>query len=177
MFNTVIIVGHLTKDVEMKYSKSGSAIASSGIASSRKWKSKAGEQKEEVMFVDITFFGRSAEVANQYLRKGSKVLIEGRLTYQTWTAQDGGKRSKHIVTVETMQMLDSKADSQGGNNQKPQRPQQGYNSQQQGYTPPPQQGYTPPPQQGYNNSQQQGYVPPQPPQNPEVDLDDDEIPF
>ncbi len=64
------------------------------------------------MFLDFNIFGRSAEVANQYLRKGSKVLLEGRLVFEQWTAQDGTNRSKHALRVDTMKMLDSKADSQ-----------------------------------------------------------------
>ena len=108
MYNKVILVGNLTREIEMKYSQGGMAIAKTAIATSRKFKSNTGEQKEEVCFVDITFFGRSAEVANQYLRKGSKILVEGRLVFEQWTDQNGQKRSKHGVTVDVMQMLDSK---------------------------------------------------------------------
>jgi len=112
MYNKVIVAGNLTRDIEIKYTQSGSAIGSTGIASTRKFKSATGEQKEEVLFVDITFFGRTAEIANQYLRKGSKVLVDGRLKLDQWTAQDGSKRSRHSVTVENLQMLGSKDDSQ-----------------------------------------------------------------
>jgi len=112
MYNKVVLVGNLTRDVEIRYSQSGSAIGNVGIATSRKFKTQTGEQKEEVLFVDLTFFGRTAEIANQYLRKGSKVLVDGRLVFQQWTAQDGTKRSKHAITVENLQMLDTKADSQ-----------------------------------------------------------------
>lgn len=109
MYNKIILVGNLTRDIEMRFTQGGMAIAKTAIATSRKFKSNNGEQKEEVCFVDITFFGRSAEVSNQYLRKGSKILVEGRLTFEQWTDQNGQKRSKHTVTVEAMQMLDSKA--------------------------------------------------------------------
>ena len=108
MFNKIILVGNLTRDIEIRYTQGGMTIAKTAIATSRKFKSNTGEQKEEVCFVDITFFGRSAEVANQYLRKGSKVLVEGRLQFEQWSDQNGQKRSKHGVIVETMQMLDSK---------------------------------------------------------------------
>jgi len=84
MYNKVVLVGNLTRDVEIRYSQSGSAIGNVGIATSRKWKSQTGEQKEEVMFIDLTFFGRTAEIANQYLRKGSKVLVDGRLVFQQY---------------------------------------------------------------------------------------------
>ena len=110
MYNKIIIAGNLTRDIEIRYTQSGSAIGNTGIATTRKFKAQDGSQKEETLFVDVTFFGRSAELANQYLRKGSKVLLDGRLKLDQWTAQDGSKRSKHSVTVENMQFLDSKSD-------------------------------------------------------------------
>jgi len=113
MFNKIILVGNLTRDIELRYSQGGMGIAKTAIATSRKFTTN-GEKKEEVCFVDITFFGRSAEVANQYLRKGSKILVEGRLNFEQWVDQNGQKRSKHSVVVETMQMLDSKNDNQSG---------------------------------------------------------------
>jgi single-strand DNA-binding protein len=88
MYNKIILVGNLTRDIEMKYSQGGIAISKTAIATSRKFKSNTGEQKEEVCFVDITFFGRSAEVSHQYLRKGSKILVEGRLVFDQWTDQN-----------------------------------------------------------------------------------------
>lgn len=108
MFNKVVLLGNLTRDIELRYAASNTAIAKTAIATSRKFSSN-GEKKEETCFVDITFFGRSAEVANQYLRKGSKVLIEGRLVFEQWTSPDGQKHSKHSVVVESMQMVDSKS--------------------------------------------------------------------
>jgi len=198
MYNKVVLVGNLTRDVEIRYSQSGSAIGNVGIATSRKWKSQTGEQKEEVMFIDLTFFGRTAEIANQYLRKGSKVLVDGRLVFQQWTAQDGSKRSKHAITVENLQMLDSKADSQNPNNRNgygEQPSQNNYGGQQQqpqnsygndnNYGQPAQQ------QQSYGQPQQSAYGQPQAPSSqpsysapqqqqpsvPEIDIDDDEIPF
>lgn len=114
MYNKIILVGNLTRDIELK-NVNGLVIGSVGLATSHKYKTQSGEQKDEVMFIDVTFFGRTAEIAHQYLRKGSKVLVEGRLTFQQWTAQDGSKRSKHSVTVEAMKMLDSKSDSSNNN--------------------------------------------------------------
>ena len=110
MYNKVVLVGNLTRDIELRYAQSGTGIAKTAIATSRKFNSN-GEKKEEVCFIDITFFGRSAEVANQYLRRGSKILVEGRIQFEQWVDQNGGERSKHSVIVETMQMLDSRADS------------------------------------------------------------------
>ncbi len=159
MFNSITLAGNLTRDIEIRYSQGGSAISNTAIATSRKYKTQAGEQKEEVLFVDLVFFGRSAEVANQYLRKGSKILVQGRLKLEQWQAQDGSKRSKHVVTVEVMQMLDSKP--QDGQQQQGQ--QQGQQPQQQQQQQQPQQGHatgggmnnpSPQQQQGYN--QQQG---------------------
>ena len=170
MYNKVVLVGNLTRDVEVRYSQGGSAIGKVGIATSRKFKSQMGDMKEEVMFIDLTFFGRTAEIANQYLRKGSKVLVDGRLVLEQWTAQDGSKRSKHSVTVENLQMLDSRTDSQNPNNS--------------GYSGNTQSSYdngkhnNPPQQQNYN-SPQPSQAPQQPsqPSVPEIDIDEDEIPF
>ena len=97
MFSKTILLGNLTRDIELRYLPSGSAVGKSAIATSYKYKTQSGEQKDEVWFLDITFFGRSAEIANQYLKKGSKVLVEGRLTFEQWTAQDGSARSRHSI--------------------------------------------------------------------------------
>jgi len=179
MYNKVVLVGNLTRDVEIRYSQSGSAVGNVGIATSRKWKTQTGEQKDEVMFIDLTFFGRTAEIANQYLRKGSKVLVDGRLQFQQWTAQDGSKRSKHAITVENLQMLDSKADAQNPNNNNgygEQASQNNYGGGQQQQQPTQQSSYGQP-----QASQQPAYQQPQQqqaqPSVPEIDIDDDEIPF
>lgn len=111
MYNKVILVGNLTRDIEMKFSQASLAIASAAIATSRKF-TVNGEKRDEVCFVDITFFGRSAEIANQYLSKGSKILVEGRLVFDQWSDQNGQKRSKHSVTVDVMQMLSTKGSSE-----------------------------------------------------------------
>ena len=109
--NKVIILGNLTRDVEIRYTAGGSAIGNFGLATTRKFKSATGESKEEVLFIDATAFGRTAEIANQYLSKGSKVLVEGRIKLEQWTAQDGTKRSKHLIVIENLQFLDSKQDA------------------------------------------------------------------
>lgn len=188
MFNKVILVGNLTRDIELRYSQNGMAIAKTAIATSRKFTTN-GEKKEEVMFIDITFFARSAEIANQYLRKGSKILVEGRLNFDQWVDQNGGKRSKHTVTVENMQMLDSKADSaaMGGNAGNAGMDQGGYGMQQQGgygqpqptpsYDAPQQQQQPYNQQQSYNQQQQQAPQQKMPAEMPVIDIDEDEIPF
>ncbi|EAI5490281.1 single-stranded DNA-binding protein [Campylobacter coli] len=116
MFNKVVLVGNLTRDIEMRYAQSGSAIGASAIAVTRRFTTN-GEKREETCFIDISFYGRTAEVANQYLTKGSKVLIEGRLRFEQWNDQNGQNRSKHSIQVENMEMLggNSNAPQQGGN--------------------------------------------------------------
>ncbi len=104
--NVVIIAGNLTRDVEVKYAKSGSAFANTTVANNERVK-KGDEWVEKTGFYDVTFFGKTAEVAGQYLHKGSKVLIEGKLDYQQWET-DGQKRSKACIIANKMQMLDSK---------------------------------------------------------------------
>jgi len=170
MYNKVILVGNLTRDIELRYSQNGSAIAKTAIATSRKF-TVNGEKKEETCFVDITFFGRSGEVANQYLRKGSKILVEGRLSFEQWVDQTNGqKRSKPSVIVETMQMLDSRGEggSQGGYNEESDAGSN-YGG---GYDAPAQKAYTPPP--SYSKP-----APARMPENnlPEIDINEDEIPF
>ncbi len=108
MYNKVVLIGNLTRDIDLRHLQSGLAVAKTAIATSRKFKGQNGEQKEETVFIDISFFGRSAEVAQQYLHKGSKILVEGRLVFDQWVDQNGQKRSKHSVAVEIMQMLDTK---------------------------------------------------------------------
>lgn len=111
MFNKVILVGNLTRDVELRYLPNQSALAKLGLATNRRYKKQDGSQGEEVCFIDVNLFGRTAEIANQYLKKGSSVLIEGRLVLDTWMDNNGQKKSKHSITAESMQML-------GGNNAK-----------------------------------------------------------
>jgi len=188
MFNKTILVGNLTRDIELRYAQSGSAIANTAIATTRKF-TQNGEKKEEVCFMDITFFGRSAEIANQYLRKGSKILVEGRIKFDTWVAQDGSKRSKHSVIVETMQMLDSKpADGQSNShtnhNVNNQQQAQAYQAPQQGADNYSYGGRNHNAQQQPNNvpteyQDRNGNTTQRPPSNqiPEIDVDEEEIPF
>lgn len=107
-FNKVILAGNLTRDPELRYTPKGTAIARLGLAINRKWKSETGEMKEDVTFVDVDAFGKTAEVIGQYLKKGRPILIEGRLRYETWEdKQSGQKKSKLGVVMETFQFLDS----------------------------------------------------------------------
>ena len=127
MYNRVILVGHLTRDVELKYTPNGTAIGQFGIATNRNYKdTSTGENKQEVMFIDVKVFGKSAEIANQYLHKGSKTLVEGRLAFDQWVSQSGQKMSKHTVIAEKIQFMDSKNQNNVNTptTQQRQRPQQ-----------------------------------------------------
>ena len=104
-FNKVILLGNLTRDVEIRHTQSGQALAKFGMAVNRKW-SQNGEQKESTCFVDLTAWGRQAEVLSQYVKKGSQLFVEGRLEYSTWESE-GGKRSKLEVVVENFQFVGS----------------------------------------------------------------------
>ena len=105
-FNKVILVGNLTRDPELRYTPKGTAVAKIGLAVNRVWTTETGEKKEEVTFVDVDMFGRTAENVAQYMRKGSPILIEGRLRMDTWDdKQTGQKRSKLVVVAEGFQFL------------------------------------------------------------------------
>ena len=111
-FNRVILVGNLTRDPELRYLASGTAVTDVGLAVNDRRKDANGQWIEETTFVDVTLWARTAEVASEYLTKGSPVLIEGRLKLDSWETQDGQKRSKLKVVGERMQMLGTKG--QGG---------------------------------------------------------------
>lgn len=123
-FNRVILVGNLTRDIELKYTQGGTAVTEIGLAVNDRRKDQSGEWIEETTFVDVTLWGRTAEVASEYLSKGSPLLIEGRLKYDTWET-DGQKRSKLRVVGERMQMLGGRSGGGGGGG----RPQQSEYSQ------------------------------------------------
>lgn len=107
-FNRVILVGNLTRDIQLKHLPSGTAVSEFGVAINDRHKNASGEWVDDVCFVDITLFGRTAEVASEYLQKGSPVLIEGRLKYDTWE-KEGKKFSKLRVIGDRMQMLGAKS--------------------------------------------------------------------
>ncbi|MFC1738524.1 single-stranded DNA-binding protein [Planctomycetota bacterium] len=104
-FNKVLLMGNLTRDPQLSYLPSQTAVVEFGLATNRKWTGQDGTAREETCFVDCRAFGKMAENINKYLNKGRPVFIEGRLTFDTWTAQDGTKRSKHRVTIQNFQFL------------------------------------------------------------------------
>lgn len=147
--NKVIIVGNLGKDPEVKYMPNGNAVANFTVATSESWKDQQGVQQERTEWHNIVMYRRLAEIAGEYLKKGSKVYLEGKLQTSKWQDQQTGQdRYKTEINASEMQMLDSKG--QGAQQAAPQQQPQ-YAPQQQA---PQQQG-------GYNNQPQQGYAPQQ----------------
>ena len=104
-FNKVLLLGNLTRDPRLSYTPSQVAVADFGVATNRRWPGQDGSQKEETCFVDYRAFGRTAENISKFFKKGKPIFLEGRLSLDSWTAQDGSKRSKHRITVETFQFL------------------------------------------------------------------------
>lgn len=112
--NKVILIGNLTRDPEVKYTPKGSAVADIGIAINRYYTADNGEKREETTFVDVTLWGKTAELAGEYLKKGRSVYVEGRLQLDSWEDKTSGqKRSKLRVVGDTIQFLDRKAASGG----------------------------------------------------------------
>ena len=166
--NKVILVGNLGNDPEIRYMPNGGAVASITIATSESWRDKqTGEQREKTEWHRVSLFGKLAEVAGEYLRKGSQVYIEGQLQTRKWQDQQGQDRYATEVVVQgfngVMQMLGGKAQGQGGQQQAPAQQQQGGRGQ------PQQPAQQRQPQQQQRTQQQQYNDPP-------MDFDDD-IPF
>ena len=106
-YNRVILMGHLTRDPEMRYTPNNTAVCNIGLAVNRKWKNQqTGEQQEEVTFVDCTAFGRTGEVVHEYMAKGRPLFVEGRLKLDQWQDKDGNNRSKLKVIAESIQFID-----------------------------------------------------------------------
>ncbi|HEV2296143.1 MAG TPA: single-stranded DNA-binding protein [Tepidisphaeraceae bacterium] len=114
-FNKVLLMGNLTRDPQLKYLPSQTPVVEFGVACNRKFRTANGEDKEEVTFVDVTSFGKQAEVINQYFQKGKPIFIEGRLKYDSWEdKQGGGKRHKLTVVVENFQFVGGRDGGGGG---------------------------------------------------------------
>lgn len=118
MYQKLIIVGHLGRDPEMRFTPSGQAVTNFNVATSRKWTNDNGQQQEETIWFRVSAWGKRAEVCNQYLSKGSKVMIEGRLTADrqtggpsVWRDQDGNHRATYTVTALDVRFLSSRSDS------------------------------------------------------------------
>ncbi|MFP4144052.1 MAG: single-stranded DNA-binding protein [Phycisphaeraceae bacterium] len=156
--NKVMLMGNLTRDPELRYTSNNTPVANLGLAVNRRWRNQQGEQQEETTFIDLEAWGRTAEVLNQYLRKGRPIYVEGRLKLDQWQDREGNNRSKLRVVVESFEFLDSGQGGGGGG----------------GYNQPPQQqsggggggGYNAPPQQ---QAPQSG--------GPHTEIPEDDIPF
>ena len=122
--NVIVLFGRLTRDPQLSYTPSGTAVVDTALASNRIWKGKDGQKQEKVLFVDLRCFGRMAENINQYFKKGDPILISGSLEFDQWTAQDGTKRSRHRVVLTGFQFLPNGNQGQrqgnGGQQQAPQ---------------------------------------------------------
>ena len=112
-YNRIVLMGNLTRDPQLSYTPANTAVCKFGIATNRTWKDRDGNSREDVCFVDCTVFARGAEIFNQYMSKGRQVLVEGRLQFQQWTAQDGQKRSKHEVVVDNFTFVGGRGEGSG----------------------------------------------------------------
>lgn len=117
-FNTLILVGHLTRDPELQQLPSGTSVCRLGLATNHTYTDRDGNKQEEVMFIDIDAFGKTADTCAQYLTKGRQILVRGRLRFRQWEDDQGNKRSKHDMFLENFTFLggngDNQASGQGG---------------------------------------------------------------
>ena len=186
--NKCIIVGNLGKDPEVRFLPNGGAVANITVATSESWKDKqTGEQKEKTEWHRLVLFGKLAEIAGEYLKKGSKAYFEGSLQTRKWTNDQGQDQYTTEIVLQgfngVMQMLDGKSSGQQGGfaPQNQQAPQQGgFAPQGQQQAPQQQGGYAPAQQQGgfsQQAPQQAQQAPKVNPQEPSIDFDDSDIPF
>lgn len=111
-FNQIILVGNLTRDPQLRFLPNSTALCEFGLAVNEKYKTKSGEERENVLFVDCVAWGKQGETINQYMRKGSAILVSGKLKLETWEDKNGGgKRSKHTVSVDSFQFIGGKGDA------------------------------------------------------------------
>ena len=124
-YNKVILLGNLTRDPQLSYTPNQTAVVNFGLAINRKWTGQDGQKHEETCFVDCTAFGKTGENINKYCKKGNPLFVEGRLNFSSWTAQDGTKRSKLKVVVDSFQFIGSAAGASaaGQNSSRQQAPQ------------------------------------------------------
>lgn len=193
--NKVILVGNCGQDPETRYSAGGAAITNLSIATSDSWKDKqTGQMQDRTEWHRVVFFNRLAEVAGEYLRKGSKVYVEGRLQTRKWQGQDGQDRYTTEIVASEMQMLDSRSDNMSGGGygaantgqgapqqgMQQQAPQQPPSQQQGGYqqqAPQQQQSYQQAPAQSQQQPPSYGAQNNAPAAAPDMDSFDDDIPF
>ena len=164
-FNKVMIIGNLTRDPELKYTPKGTAIADIGLAVNRNYTTDSGEKREEVTFIDVTLWGRVAEIVGEYCKKGRPLFVEGRLQLDTWDDKaTGQKRSKLKVVGENIQLLGGREGGPGG----------GGGEQGESHGEPRSQSR---PQQQSRPAGRPASPPPRPPADPDLDAPEDDIPF
>lgn len=106
-YNKILFAGNLTRDPELKYTPSQTAIVNFCVANNHKWKDQSGTERQEVTFLECKMFGPRAEALSKYFKKGNPIFVEGRLTQENWKAKDGSNRSRLVLTVETWCFVDS----------------------------------------------------------------------
>ena len=157
--NKVMLMGNLTRDPEIKYTPKGTAIADIGLAVNRNYTTDSGEKREEVTFVDVTLWGRVAEIVGEYCKKGRPLFVEGRLQLDTWDDKaTGQKRSKLKIVGENIQLLGSREGGGGGGGEG---------------------GGSAPSGESRSAPQQRRApaTPPRPPADPDLDVQADDVPF
>ena len=171
-FNKVMLIGNLTRDPEIKYTPKGTAIADIGLAVNRTYSTDSGEKREEVTFIDVTLWGRVAEIVGEYCKKGRPLFVEGRLQLDTWDdKQTGQKRSKLKVVGENIQLLGGREGGAGGGG--------GGGGGYEGGGGGEYSEGRPPSQSRPQTPQSRPAAPPQkrPPADPDLDAPEDDIPF
>jgi single-strand DNA-binding protein len=154
-FNQVILMGNLTRDPQVRFTAQQQQVCDFGIAVNRKYRLQSGEEREEVMFVDCSAWGKTAENINRFFTKGKPIFIIGRLKLDTWEdKQGGGKRSKHSVVVETFQFIGGRDGGGGGGGNYSSAPEEGDQTQQRVQQRAPQQPTKPAPQQPFSDEPQ-----------------------
>ena len=165
-FNKVMLMGNLTRDPEIKYTPKGTAIADIGLAVNRNYTTESGEKREEVTFVDVTLWGRVAEIVGEYCKKGRPLFVEGRLQLDTWDDKaTGQKRSKLKVVGENIQLLGSREGGAGGGGGGGEHGEGRSESRSEAR-----------PQQN-RPAARPASPPPRPPADPDLDAPEDDIPF
>ena len=170
--NKVMLIGNLTRDPEIRYTPKGTALTELTLAVNRRYNGENGEKREEVAFIDVTLWGKTAEVAAEYLKKGRPLFVEGRLRLDTWDDKTTGqKRSKLGVVGESIEFLGSREGGPGGPGGGAPRSGGDYDEE------PPRQPYR---QEGRPQQQRPAgrpATPPKPPVDPDLDVEGDDIPF
>ena len=162
-FNKVMIIGNLTRDPEIKYTPKGTAIADIGLAVNRNYTTDSGEKREEVTFIDVTLWGRVAEIVGEYCKKGRPLFVEGRLQLDTWDDKaTGQKRSKLKVVGENIQLLGSREGGAAGGGEHGEGRSESRSEAR--------------PQQS-RPAARPASPPPRPPADPDLDAPEDDIPF